>query len=169
MADLDDARSLAAKVAARANLRDVRLFSVEAALDQLPEGAQRLSYSFEVKIEVQHLPETATLLVDGRYALVVRNMEHEDAGGESSQSEASERDHLAQLTFQLAALYSVDDDGAGFPERELDAFGETTGLLTLHPYAREFVANMTGRMGLPALHLESVAISLDKRNSDHAG
>jgi hypothetical protein len=166
MVHLDDTRSLAAAVAARCELRDVRLFQVEATLHRLPTGQGHLSYSFDAEIDVQHVPETSSLIVDGTYRLTVTTLNEED--GRPGEQGATEDDHesVAQLNFQLAALYALDstEQHAGFPEQELDAFGKTTGLLALHPYAREFVATMTGRMGLPPLHLGTLHIPLDKRN-----
>lgn len=172
MVDLNEARSLAAKVAACADLRDVRLFNVDAALDQLPDRAGGLSYSFDAEVEVQYVAETSSLIVDGKYALVVEFVDGEPSASsqEASIDEPGEHEHLAHLNFQLAALYSVESDpeSPDLPEDELDAFGKTTGLLTLHPYAREFVSNMTGRMGLPPLHIGTVRIPLDKRNDEHS-
>lgn len=164
MVDLNDARSLASAVAACCELRDVRLFNVDATLDHLPNGPGHLTYSFDANIEVQHVPETSSLIVDGTYKLTVALVDESD----EDEPSANDHDHLAHLNFQLAALYAVDsDDGRVFPEEELDAFGKTTGLLALHPYAREFISTMTGRMGLPSLHLGTVHIPLDKRNDEH--
>jgi hypothetical protein len=176
MVRLDEQRNLAARVAATADLNEVRLFNVDATLDQLPSGPGGLNYDFDADVEVQHVGETNALIVTGKYELVVHFVHHEaqprdQEGGELVDSEANAsldqddmHEHLAHLNFQLAALYSLptDEDPIEFSEDELHAFGQTTGLLTLHPYAREFVSDMTGRMGLPSLHLGTVRFHIDK-------
>ena len=173
MVKVDQQRILAARVAGSADLNEVRLFNVDAALDQLPTGPGGLSYDFDANVEVQQVAETNSLIVDGRYRLVVHFAEGSLAGEahaevtNKGQDDASEPDtgheHLAHLYFQLAALYTLpdDDDQLLYPEDELHAFGQTTGLLTLHPYAREFVSDMTGRMGLPSLHLGTIRFQID--------
>lgn len=173
MVELHDARSLASAVAACSELRDVRLFQVEAALDNLPSLAGHLTYSFDANIEVQYVPDTSSLIVDGTYKVTVTVVDPSDDDvdeQDAPEGEEDDHDHLAHLNFQLAALYAVvsEDERPKFLDRELDAFGQTTGLLALHPYAREFVSTMTGRMGLPPLHLPTAHIPLDKRNDDHA-
>lgn len=178
MTKFDDERVLAARVAGSADLNEVRLFNVEATLDQLPVGPGGLSYEFDTNVEVQHVAETNTVIVDGRYRLVVHfrtetgpaseDLEVEDAPAlDESDTLDHEHQHLAHLNFQLAALYALADDVEPviYSEEELHAFGQTTGLLTLHPYAREFVADMTGRMGLPTLHLGTMRFNIDKPES----
>lgn len=168
-------------MAACADLRDVRLFDVRASLGALPDDLQAtLRYSYNAAIEVQQLSGEQTLIVDGTYAVEVAlaDLGNERPTGELSASAESDAVHaeqrsldageVARLEFQFAALYQLTgDDVVEFPEDELDAFGQTTGLLALHPYAREFVATMTGRMGLPPLHIGTAHIYLDKRNDGH--
>lgn len=170
MARIDDQRHLAGHVAAAADLKEVRLFNVDASLDQLPAGPGALGFDYGANVEVQQVLETNSLIVDGDYRLVVHfipegsdltEVHTSDAVADDSDDEHS---HVAHLNFRLAALYTLPDDGdsGGFPEDQLDAFGQTTGVLTLHPYAREFVSSMTGRMGLPPLHLGTMRLRIDK-------
>lgn len=162
MVDLNELRSLAARVAAAADLVDVRLFSLESTLDQVPAGGGELSYSFDSEVEVQESAnESAVLLVDGTYDVKLRQgADGDDEGGEEGNA-------IAQMKIHLAALYQINErESADFSDDELDAFAKTTGLLALHPYARELIANLTTRMGLPALNVGTVRIPLDKRNGD---
>ena len=60
----------------------------------------------------------------------------------------------AEVSFTLLALYSLRELADGAEEvttDELEAFAETTGLMALHPYARELIQDQTARLDLPAL------------------
>lgn len=170
MVELDDLRSLAARVAAHADLQQVRLFNIDGTLDQIPSESDAFGYTFDTDLEVQHVIETQSLIVDATFTLVVDIARPgDDADTEAEAANRPDDEHLVRLSFQLAALYLLPDyqGTEPFPDEELDAFGKTTGRLALYPYARELVSNMTGRMGLPALHLATARIPLDKRNLDH--
>lgn len=166
MVDLDAQRSLAARVAACADLVEIRTFGVEAGLDKLPSQPGGLSYAFDANIEVQFIEETSTLIVDGSYELTLTEGSDEDT---TEGDQDVEKRQVAHLNFQMASLYAVSEpnvEHGPFADDELDAFGKTTGQLALYPYAREFVADLTGRMGLPTLHLGPLQLFLDKRNDE---
>ncbi|WP_329185703.1 hypothetical protein [Actinacidiphila glaucinigra] len=60
---------------------------------------------------------------------------------------------IAEIKASFVAAFSADlevDPG----EEALNDFANSTGRLVLRPYAREFMQQMTIRMGLPALTLE---------------
>lgn len=164
MVDLNELRNLAARVAASADLVDVRLFHLDSTLERVPVKGHALSYSFDSVVEVQESNDQSTaLLVDGSYDVTLRQGDTDAHAEEGSDAD----EVIAYLKIQLAALYEIHEDAPEeFADEELDAFAQTTGLLTLHPYVRELVASMTSRMGLPALHLGTVRINLDKRNDD---
>ena len=69
----------------------------------------------------------------------------------------------------MSTLYVVterSDDTEPLTEGELDAFSNTTGQFALHPYAREFIADLTGRMRLSPLHIGMLKLHLDRRSED---
>ena len=158
MPALDAARSAAARVAACVELNDVRLFGVSGDLAFVPdEGSSALSYSFDSGVQVHHDAEDEVVLVLGNYTLTVRSRKHDAA-------EDDEPDRVATISFQMNALFLLDqapDDP--FDDEELVAFGETTGQFALYPYARELIANLTGRMGLPPLHVGVMRLNLESR------
>jgi preprotein translocase subunit SecB len=162
---LEDTRALAARVAARVELRDIRLFGVTASIESLPDSGQPLTYEFEADVQIEQVGEPTALIVNGDYKVVVKEIT--DVESEPSDEAEESAENIANVSFQLAALFALEDmqDLAdGFPEVELDAFAETTGRFALHPYAREFIADITGRMGLPQLHIGTLKIQLDQRN-----
>jgi preprotein translocase subunit SecB len=82
----------------------------------------------------------------------VVTVEYEVQIFEQSQAEEDEEGAaVGSLAFAFAALYRWGHELADVEERELDAFAVTTGTMALYPYAREYVADMTGRLGLPTL------------------
>lgn len=160
MPKVSEERSTAARVAGCAELRDVRLFGVEAGLDT-PPGDGSLSYTLGNRIEFQTLGEPVeTVIVTGRYELQVL-----ESTGEGDDEE--EPTTVTELEFTLAALFQVpepsDDNPEPFADEEFEAFAATTGQFALYPYAREFIADMTGRMGLPPLHIGTLRLQLDSR------
>lgn len=162
MVDLNDLRRVAATVSAAADLRDVRVFHVDSTLDRLTAGGE-LGYTFEAELEVQYLTDTPAVIVDGTYDVVLSRVE----ATEDEDAEPREGERVASINIKLAALYTVDRIGGKAPEfadSELDAFARTTGMLALHPYAREFIANLTSRMGLPTLHIATARIPLGNRS-----
>ena len=166
MVELDGAWNRAARVNARADLRDIRLFNVEANLNVVPSSPIELTYSFNGTIQVQSVEETSALIVDGNYLLRVIALDEAAATDGSDEPPGEE---ILHLSFKLAAHFSLeepDTEPKQFSDDELDSFGETTGRLALHPYAREFVADITGRMGLPSLHIATLKIPIDKQNAD---
>ncbi|GEM_PF-1013796 len=173
---LDAARKEAARVAAHVDLRDVRLWGVQADLDSVPDqGDSQFSFRFNADVQVQHSSEHEVVLVLGTYSLAVTSDvvppsdedESEDVAatlGDSESRQSVPKD-IASIDFRLNALFRVErqpDDP--FTESELTAFGQTTGQFALYPYAREFIADMTGRMGLPPLHVGVMRLHLESRD-----
>ena len=59
---------------------------------------------------------------------------------------------IARIEFEQAALFIMDLEGQEPPQpEELTAYAVTTGQLALHPYVREYISNITTRLGLPSL------------------
>ena len=165
---LDSVRSEAARVAACVDLRDIRVFELNAELNTVPDDPEtKMSYTFNSDLQVQYNPDQQLLIVFGTYALGVT------AVSAASESEDEDPDgdgpaEIATVNFNLNALFEVErtPDDETFTQSELEAFGETTGQFALYPYARELVFDVTGRMGLPALHMAVMRLHLDSRTGD---
>lgn len=114
---------------------------------------------------MQFLPEDDGLIVTSDYTVSMREVEElNDAGGHEDKDDTP----IYELTFRLAALFTINipADATPLDEAELDAFAKTTGQFALHPYAREFIAQMTGRAGLPPLHVGPLKLRLDESSVD---
>lgn len=75
----------------------------------------------------------------------------------TAQSEEEESGREAwTVTMELVAEYWAHDaeEFPQFTQDELTAFSLVIGLMTIHPYARETVQSLTGRMGYPPFTLE---------------
>lgn len=165
MPRLEEERSLAARVAGSANLQDVRLFGAAAHLER-PVFNGSLSYSLSSDISVQAVGEpTGSVVVTGDYKVTVTRSEALDSDDEDEM----DPEVIGELSFTLAALFTIATQPEGiepFEEEEYEAFGGTTGQFALYPYAREFISDMTGRMGLPPLHIGTLQLQLDSRTGD---
>lgn len=161
-------RSVAARVASSAELEDVRLFGAGVDLHSaVSEGD--LSYSMASEMKYQALGDPVrTVIVTGEYAVTVNDAAANDNEDRPTEDE-SDPSKVAELRFNLAALFGVDDPEEGpavYSDEELEAFAATTGQFALYPYAREFISDMTSRMGLPALHIGTLRLHLDSRTGD---
>jgi Preprotein translocase subunit SecB len=168
MPRLERERSLAARVAGCADLHDVRLFGVGANLET-PVVEGELSYTLSSDVSYQTLgePVVRTVIVTGEYEVTV--LESNESADDAADEGDDETDKVAEVRFTLAALFSIpelDEDEEPFSVEEYEAFAGTTGQFALYPYAREFVSDVTSRMGLPALHIGALRIELDSRTGE---
>lgn len=165
---VDELRKRALRVAARAEIEDVRLFEIKSNFVELPDKPAGLSYNMASDVRVEYLPEEDGLIAAGEYHVTVREAETDDP----DEAESDDPKTFLDLGFTMAVLFSVDvrEGDKPFTETELDAFAKTTGQFALHPYARELVADLTSRMGLPQLHIGMLKLHLDAPNesAEHA-
>lgn len=151
-------RAKAARVANCSAFRDVRLLSVEGGLTRPPSGEGSLVYNLDTDITVQYAQGDPILVVHGDYALLVT---------EQSEDGDTEPSELTKLSFNFAALFTLDDyEGdeppAAFDDDELSAFAESTGAIALYPFAREFIHDITGRFALPPLTIGMLKFPVER-------
>ena len=84
-------------------------------------------------------------------------------GEDGSDPAEAESEAVATIGFKLNALFTVEHEPDDEPFSE-SAFGQTTGQFAHYPYARELVANATGRMGLTPLHMGVMRLHLETRD-----
>lgn len=150
MIDIDDpqVRNRSLRLNARAEVRDVRLLSSSIGLERLPSQNSSLSYDLNSSPEVQYSPGDNFFVVEIAYELSI-----DDVAEVPGPSDDDESTSIANFVFTLAALFalSMRDDDAAIEEDELEAYSLTTAQLLMYPYAREYIYDVTGRLGLPAL------------------
>lgn len=142
--------TLGARLAGHAELIDVRTFNIEAGCEVVPPPGARLGFDFEFDALSSEL-DADSLTVAWRCAVDLFLVDEDDAKG-------SEVGHIAVV---LGALFEVrTPDGADFTQPEVDAYCATTVRMTVYPYARAAVSDLTGRLGLPHLTLPMLKIAL---------
>ena len=147
----NDARRLAARVAAGAEIRDVRLFKSNLELLEFESATGELRYSVDIDAQTNFEPGADRFVLRSTYSLSI-----DTVSGEGST--------VARISFELAALFSLDDEAqaADLREEEIEAFAKSTGQMALWPFAREYVFDSTGRLGLPPLAIGVFRVPLDR-------
>lgn len=154
-------REVAARVAARAEIRDVRLFKTEAALERVPQVGAALTYRLGTHAEVQYEPGDESFAVMVTYLLALAEADPELADAEALFAE----DRLVgRVSFTLGSLFALNmrPDDEPPTESELEAYASTTGQFMLYPYAREYIYDVTGRLALPPLTVGVMRLDLPK-------
>lgn len=146
--DLVASQHLAARLAAIADIRDVRLMKTAAEIFNLPASASYLVYELDSASAVEYEPGSASFVVRGTYKVSISASSSPDVGTPASELP----EDVARIEFEQAALFTIDMQGHSPPEAdELNAYAVSTGQFALYPYAREYIADMTMRLGLPPL------------------
>jgi hypothetical protein len=146
--DLQGAQQIAARIAARTEIRDVRLMKSSAEIMRIPADNPFLAYDLASKAIVEHDAGSGSFVVRGTYRLSIRTAPSSIAESDSPR----ETSDIAKVEFEQAALFVIEMDGADPPsDEELNAYAVTTGQFALYPYVREYISDITCRLGLPAL------------------
>lgn len=148
---LDESRTKGGFVASRVQINDVRVHRVTAVLKDPPQADLPLSYHLQPAIAVNYDVGENAFIVEAEYELTIRQLRVIPEEGETPDEDDFRL--LAEVTVMIAGLFLLDmDEEDRVPESdEVEAFGRSTGMFALHPYAREFIATLTARMGLPTL------------------
>lgn len=158
MADQEDLRRTAARVAGHVELRDVQTFKLSAELLRHPDATQALDYVFDTDPRYVFSTESQSLIVESLYTLAVR----QSAEGDDEPFE------VAQIEVLLGALFDLPPhrDGHEYEDGELSAFANTTGQFALYPYARQSLTDLTSRLSLPPLVLGMLKVDLENGTLD---
>jgi hypothetical protein len=145
--DISAAQQIAARLAGITDIRDVRLMKSSAEIVNLPTGEPYLAYDFDSEAVVEYEPGGESFVVRGTYKVFIRSSSGDDT--EDAERHASP---IARIEFEHAALFVINTDGQEPPKpEELNAYAVSTGQFALYPYVREYIYNVTGRLGLPPL------------------
>lgn len=159
MISIEAQRELAARIAARAELRDLRLFSSNLELEDLPDGSRQLGYDLQIDADSEWDEGDSFFSVRCTYTLTLAQTpfpttsesgaDVEDNGGEP------DRTPIASAAFTYRALFELlmREEDEPPSSAELKAYALTTGSFAVYPYAREYVRDVITRMGLPTLTL----------------
>ncbi len=153
MSEAED-RGLARRIAARANIRDVRLLKSSFELEEIPTDGRQFNYALDItERSVDWEPSQPLFTVRCSYAVSLAQLAFIDEGDDPGPSE--EQRPIAMIEFTMAALFELAMRTGDEPptEEELSAYASTTGAFALYPFVREYVYDVTGRLRVPALTL----------------
>lgn len=154
MSDTDDLIS-ARRIAASAEILDIRLFETSVKLLHLSRGQGSLSYGIDVNPVVQHASGADHFVLETSYVVTISDSESSGEGEPEKVDDDDDAGVLARIRFSFGALYQLGlgNDEPEVSQDEFDAYARTAGLLFMFPYAREHVSYMTRSLGLPDLIL----------------
>lgn len=155
--DISAARQLAARLAAITDIRDVRLMKSSAEIVRLPVADPFLAYDLDSDASVEYEPGSESFVVRGTYRVSISATAA--PGTEDTFKEPSAP--IARIEFEQAALFVIDlDVGEPPKEDELNAYAVSMGQFALYPYVREYISDVTMRLGLPPLTVGVLRIPL---------
>lgn len=145
----------AGRVAARAEIRDVRLLSASANVVRLPAANPHLSYNLEQKPVIEVHDDEESFVVRVTYSLKISELNDEASSDDDSTV-------VATIEFEQAALFllAMRENDEPIKTEELEAFANSTGQFALHPFAREYIYDITGRLALPPLTIGLLRFSM---------
>ena len=160
--DIGAAQQIAARLAGITDIRDVRLMKTSAEIVNLSVEHPFLVYDLNSEAAVEYEPGGGSFVVRGTYRLFIRSSS--TATGNDSQGSASP---VANIEFEHAALFVMDMEGQEPPNpEELNAYAVSTGQFALYPYVREYISNITTRLGLPPLTVGVLKLPAHHSHSD---
>lgn len=139
-------RNEAGRVAGHCELMDVRLANSNFSIARVPDITNGLTYELEDEPLAQYTTGDEYLYIVINYKLNIFEISPPEDG------KPSEELPVATLEFAYAGAFHSGEE-SDFLTEEVEAFARTTGAFALYPYAREYVSDVTGRMGLPPLTL----------------
>lgn len=146
--DVGAARQKAARLAAITDIRDIRLMKTHAEIVRLPVNRPFLAYKLESESTVEYEPGSESFVVRGNYRVSISSTDSADVDAYPGDPDSD----VAKIEFEQAALFVMDMNGDQPPDpEELDAYAVSTGQFALYPYVREYISDLTMRLGLPPL------------------
>ncbi|MEU7920664.1 hypothetical protein [Micromonospora zamorensis] len=131
-----------------ADIADVRLFDANLHFDRFPDESNAMTWRLEMTPSTSYNDGADFFILEIEYEVVIQEV------ADTPPAEEADTTDLATMAFKLGCLYRLELNDRAHPESsELDSFAKTMGTMALYPYAREFVQNITSRMGLPPLTL----------------
>lgn len=161
-----DRRQFAARIAARSHMEDIRLMSTSAAVvSQAPSGSM-LSYDLRTTPSVEYDDGGEFFVVRADYDLKIFRVDQDEIDEANGVSAVDCDDlRIANVQFEYAALYALKmRDGDAAPKsEELEAYANTTGQFALYPFARQYIHELTAKLGLPPLTLDVLLLPVEDR------
>lgn len=151
---------VAARLAAITDIRDIRLLKSRVEMVRSPADSPFLAYHLDSESAVEYEPGTESFVVRGTYRVSITSSSTADAGNGFTSDDSNST--VARIEFEQAALFVMEIEGGQPPNAdELNAYAVSTGQYALYPYAREYISDLTMRLGLPPLTIGVLKIPLN--------
>lgn len=149
--EIDELRIKGGYVGGRAEISDVRAHKLVAELSFPPGENFGLTYDLEPAVATSYDAGDSQFVIEVEYDLEIQQLTRAIDDGASP--DPGDFVNLAKVSVTLAGLFvmDLDEDDRRPDTEEVEAYARSTGLFALHPYAREHIANLTTRIGLPTL------------------
>ncbi|UUX60194.1 protein-export chaperone SecB [Glutamicibacter halophytocola] len=144
---MTDERQVAARLAAHAEMIDVRMVQASFEHQEFPDPGT-IDYELHISPEARMDDSSSALVTSAKFIVDMK----QDSDGETID--------IAHIEFVFAGMYKMIDK-IHVEDEEVKAFANTTGVFALYPYAREYVQDVTSRLGLPSLTLGLYKIPTD--------
>jgi hypothetical protein len=145
-----DAPRAAARLATITDVHDIRLMKSSAEIFRLPIANPVLTYELSTDAAVEYEPGSESFVVRGIYQVIIASTSADDDDDLPSSRDSDAT--VARIEFEQAGLFVMDMDGSEPPKtEELEAYAASTGQYALYPYVREYISDVTMRLGLPPL------------------
>lgn len=139
----------AARLTAITDVHDIRLMKSSAEIVRLPIANPVLTYELTTDAAVEHEPGSQSFVVRGTYRVIIAAAA---ADADDAPSSKNPDATIARIEFEQAGLFIMDMNGSAPPQvEELKAYAASTGQHALYPYVREYISDVTMRLGLPPL------------------
>jgi hypothetical protein len=161
--DISAAQQIAARLAAITDIRDIRLMKSCVEIVRLPVAGPFLTYHLDSDSAVEYEPGSESFVVRGTYRVSITSASTEDVENSPSEPDSA----VARIEFEQAALFVMDMDASEPPKaEELNAYAVSTGQFALYPYVREYISDLTMRLGLPPLTVGVLKVPFHLRKED---
>jgi hypothetical protein len=142
----------ASRVAERANIREIRLFETSAELKSFTTESP-LHWDLGITRSTQYKQGDPYFVITIEYEITIEKLNDPSVEGAGDDSE-----EVADISFQFGVLYELEPDSSNheITSEEVEEYAKTAAAITLTPYAREYVHDVTMRMGLPPLVMDAL-------------
>jgi hypothetical protein len=141
---------LASRVAERVSIRDIRLMETSAELKNFSTDGP-LSWDLGISSSAHYKPGDSYFVLMIGYQVTIEKPE--DSAVEEADKSS---DEVAEISFQFGVLCELElqESSSEITKEEVEEYGDATAKIILSPYVREYIHDVTMRMGLPPLIMD---------------
>jgi hypothetical protein len=146
----------ASRVAERATIQEIRLLGTST---ELKSFASRGPFQWELRVSpaLDYNQGDQFFVVTIAYEAAIERPADPNAEGSDKEGNSdSNPEEIADISFQFGILFELEREGSD-PEisrEEVEEYADAAATIVLSPYVREYLHDVTMRMGLPPLVMD---------------